>query len=234
MIKHSLFPTLVIQEQYAGKEEFKKIFMKKIFKYMTVEGYSNEYTNHVNIHHEETFAPLFGHVTVMIGQYLESLAIDPNVFDINIIKTWMNITKERHTPFHSHEDAHLSFTYYVHIPDNLEKPLVFASTPPHMNDPYYGMISFNSKEKNTYNAYEEAFTPKFGDTFVFPAKLNHYTVGYGVDEKDPGCKSVEDLMNRRICLAGDVLFTYKKNMPKPTGIQPTSNWRIFNEVHNDL
>lgn len=234
MIKHAIFPTLILQEQYPDKENFKKVFFKKIFKYMDVDGYSNEFTGHVNIHHEEAFAPLFGYVSKQIEEYLKTLAVDPNLFDINFIKTWMNITRERHTPFHSHEDAHLSFTYYVHIADELVKPLVFASTPPHMNDPYYGMISFNATESNIYNEYEHAFTPQMGDTFIFPAKLNHYTVGYGEDVKDVGVKTPEELSQRRICLAGDVLFTYKKNMPKPTGIQPTTNWRIFNEVHDNL
>jgi hypothetical protein len=227
MIRHALFPTLVLEDQYRDADKFKPIFLSKLMKYMTVDGYSNEYTGHVNIHHEEAFAPLFGYITGSIEEYLRTLAIDPEIFDINIVKTWMNITKERHTPFHSHEDAHLSFTYYANIPDQLEKPIVFSSTPPHMNDPYYGMIRFNSTEVNKFNAYDTGFAPTEGNLFVFPARLSHHTVGYGNSEFDEGCKSLDDLKQKRVCLAGDVFFTYRKVEAKPTGIQPSSNWRIF-------
>jgi len=229
MIKHAIFPTLVLQDRYKDQENFKPIFLKNLFKYFTMEGYSNEFSGHVYMHHEESYAPFFIAITKLIEEYVRTIGIDPNLFDVNIIKTWMNITKERQTPFHSHEDAHLSFTYYPHIPNKIEKPLVFASTPPHMNDPYYGMISFNANERNIYNEYEHAFTPSEGDIFVFPAKLNHYTIGYGEDVKDTGVKSMEDLLDRRVCLAGDILFTYREVQPKPTGIQPIQNWRIFRD-----
>jgi Putative 2OG-Fe(II) oxygenase len=235
MIKHAIFPTLIIQDQYPNAYEFKPIFMNKLMKYMTIDGFSSEFTGHVNIHHEEAYAPLFVYISEMIAEYVRAIGIDPEIFDINIIKTWMNITKERHTPFHNHEDAQLSFTYYANIPENLEKPLVFCNAPPHNNDPYYGMIKFNANETNRWNEYDHKFVPSEGDLFIFPSTLNHYTVGYGTEEPDTGCKHVSDLYTKRVCLAGDIIFTYRKNMPRPTGIQPTSNWRIFrNEIHNDL
>ena len=57
MIAHDLFPTLVAEFMYPDHDKFKPVFYEHIFKYMTPEGYSNEFTAHVNIHHEENFAP---------------------------------------------------------------------------------------------------------------------------------------------------------------------------------
>jgi len=55
MREHALFPTLLAEFEYPDKDNFKQIFYGKIFDYMSPEGYSNEFTGHVNLHHEPTF-----------------------------------------------------------------------------------------------------------------------------------------------------------------------------------
>jgi hypothetical protein len=125
MIAHSLFPTLICEFEYPKPKDFKKSFLKDIWNHMDPNGYSMEYTGHLSIHHEESFYPFFTYITVCVKQYLDRLSVDHSLFDINIVKTWMNITSTRSTPTHTHADAHIAFTYYVHMPDEVRKPIQF-------------------------------------------------------------------------------------------------------------
>jgi len=229
MKTHELFPTVVCSWDYPEQDEFAATFYANIFKYMTPDGFSSEFTGHVNIHHEESFGHLFLFATQCLKQYISQLNVDPEMFDLNIVKTWMNITKDRQTPIHSHADANYSFTYYINIPKDIPKPLRFynneASTH-NANDGYYCMSKFNSSEWNNYNSYTWQFEPQEGQLFVFPANLVHDTVGV-VLGKESGTKTVDELKQSRICIAGDFLLTYKVPTAKATGIQPVSNWRIF-------
>jgi hypothetical protein len=54
----------------------------------------------------------------------------------------------------------------------------------------------------------------------------HDTSG-GPIVSDPGVKTTDDLIDRRICIASDVLLTYKEKSAKSLGVQPVSNWRKF-------
>jgi hypothetical protein len=50
-----------------------------------------------------------------------------------------------------------------------------------------------------------------------------------VDEarKNSNSMTVEELNENRICLAADILLTYKDKTASPLGVQPVSNWRQF-------
>lgn len=232
MMIHPVFPTLITEHLYNQKEEFKQLFYDNIFKYMSDDGISNEETKHVNLHHEPAFSGLFTFASDSARQYVSALNVDPDLFEFNIVKTWMNITKDYSTPTHNHADAHMSFTYYINLPNDCAKPIRFYN---HTNrhEPYPGMIKFNNPIRwDLLNAYTWQFNPVEGQLFVFPASLPHDTVS---DNDGPqvgssleqGCKTVADLQQRRICLAGDILLTFKERANKPMGLQPVSEWRTF-------
>ena len=226
MIEHTLFPTLVGEFTYDQPTQFKSDFFEHIFDHTDEHGFSNEFTGHVTLHHEPSFAPLFVFATQAIRKYIARLHVDPDLFDINIVKTWMNITRNRSTPAHNHADAHMSFTYYIHIPENVIKPIRFYN---HVNrhEPFPGCIKFNRPSVwDWLNAYTWQFVPKEGNMFVFPATLAHDTVSPTQDE-EVGCHTVDDLKMTRICLAGDAVLTHRNLSNTPMGLQPIHNWRNF-------
>jgi hypothetical protein len=232
MIKHALFPTLVTEQYYNRKDDFKQVFFDKIFDYMNEDGISNEETNHVNLHHEPAFKDLFVFATESAKEYVAALNVQPELFDFNVVKTWMNITKSNSTPAHNHADAHISFTYYAHLDANCIKPIRFYNYKDR-HEPYPGLIKFNNPMVwDAFNSYTWEFFPKEGNLFVFPGNLSHDTVGYDTgpvvgSSLEQGCKNADDLANRRICLAGDILLTFKERSPKAMGLQPIHEWRKF-------
>ncbi len=230
MISHALFPTLIGQDEYPDHSDFKEVFYKNIFKYINENGYSSENTGHVNIHHEEEFEDFYRYITWSISKYLDHLSIDEKTYDINIVKSWLNVIKDRETPNHSHADAHYSFTYYVNLPDDAVQPIVFHTPKiPHPNEAYLAMFANNVKEWNFFNSYTWEFTPKEGDIFVFPAHLRHHTyMKDGIpSDKESSFENLEKIKTKRICIAGDIVLTYSEKQAKPTGLQPVSNWKSF-------
>lgn len=226
MISHALFPTLVAEFQYQRHEEFRDIFMDVGLKHFDQNGYSHEGTGHVTIHHEPAFEALFRYLSQCVVEYLNTLHVDSENFEINIVKSWLNVLCDNATPIHSHGDAHISFVYYVNLPEDKTQPIRFHSV---IKEPFVGCIRHNnSRDIWTHlNSYSWSFTPKQGTVFVFPATLTHDTIGKEIVKLDEPTKTKPDLFNRRISIASDVVLTYKQKMGKPLGIQPISNWRKF-------
>jgi hypothetical protein len=226
MIEHKLFPTLITEFHYPDKDNFKQIFIDNIFKFTTPEGYSEEKTGHVTLHHNKNFEQLFKFSTESVKQYVNRLHIDIDKFDFNVVKTWMNIKKTAKTQRHAHPDAHISFTYYINMPENCLLPIRFYHPEP--VEPYPGSIENNNTKKiwDEINSSTWSFTPKEGQLFVFPSMLQHDTIGENLFKKEPGINK-ENILQYRLCLAGDILLTYKDKTPSPIGIQPVKNWRKF-------
>lgn len=227
MITHALFPVLICEFHYTKHEEFKKIFLENGLKYFDKDGYSQEETGHVSIHHEPAFKELYKFLSSCVLHYLETLSVNSDNFDINIVKSWLNVLDKRATPRHAHRDAHVSFTYYVNTPEKQKQDITFYNYSPRM-EPFDGCILNNNSDKEwtIFNSYSWSFEPKEGTVYVFPAQIMHDTSG-GPITADAGVKTVDDLMNRRICIASDALLTYKEKSAKSLGIQPVSNWRKF-------
>lgn len=226
MISHALFPTLVGEWKHSNPESIKEIFFKNALRHFDEYGYSMETTGNVDLHLDPQFDPLFTFVAQCAQEYIDKVSLDRSVFDLNLIKTWLNVITEFHTPYHNHQDAHLSFVYYVQIPEGLDKPIYFSSE--HKpNELYHGMTNANIVDWNTWNSPTWFFKPQEGQLFMFPGKLYHHTGGYGSGQPDLGCKTLEDLKPRRISIAGDFLLTYNRRIGRAYGIQPVSNWRQF-------
>jgi uncharacterized protein (TIGR02466 family) len=227
MIVHPIFPVLVCEFEYPNHEEFKQLFLNQGLKNFNEEGYSSEETAHVTLHHEEEYAELYKFASESTKQYLEALSVDSDVFNVNVVKSWLNVLENSPSPMHSHRDAHLSFTYYVNTPEKSNQPIRFYNYEPRM-EPFPGCIRHNntSNKWNAFNSYTWQFLPKQGNLFVFPSYIMHDTVCPN-PKKEEGVTSVESLEKKRICIAGDVLLTYKDKTSKTLGLQPISNWKRF-------
>jgi hypothetical protein len=225
MIHHALFPTLVGEFNNQNHEIDKKVILDNALKHFT-NGYSMETTGNVDIHLDPPFDPFFSFIAKSVGTYMDALSIRKDTFDVNLIKTWFNITKEFHTPAHSHADAHISFVYYVNIPEGVNKPIFFKGKQP--NELFYGLSTDNHETWNQYNTPTWYFNPSEGTLFVFPGSLMHWTGGEGSGTPDNPVTTRNDLIQKRFAIAGDFLLTYKNNkLKKPYGIQPVSNWKRY-------
>jgi hypothetical protein len=223
---HALFPTLFLEEVNSNHDHMKAVVMPAVLKHTDQDGYSDESTGHVTLHHDLLFEPIFSMATSMAKQYCEVMQVDPSNFDFNIVKSWFNIIKNRSTPFHSHADAHLSFVYYINVPSECAQPIQFYAA----NDkyePFPGFARFNDPaEWNVFNSYAWSFPASEGTMYLFPASMNHDTLGK-TTTCDLGIKTIEDAKTHRISLAGDIVLTYKEKSSKALGLQPKRNWRTF-------
>lgn len=222
---HLIFPTLVLETKHNNHEFIKDLYFEKAFKYMDENGYSFEET-HNCIHHEESLKDLFIFATKSAQKYLDLMNIEYNLFDFNLIKSWMNIVHERGNIPHAHYESHLSFVYYVNIPKGMEIPIRFYLSHHQKNVPWQKMYEL-AKIKNEANSFMCDFYPKEGMMLVFPSSLYHGAFGNNGDIKDAFSTNLNELKKRRISIAGDFILTFKDTTLVPAGIQPVKNWRLF-------
>jgi len=230
MKTHAIFPVTVCEFNYPKANEFKNNLSKSIFKHLNDKGFSDELTGHVSIHHDPEYNDLFCFLQKCVTEYLTILNINSNNFEINFVKSWFNIIKNRNTPKHSHGDAHISITYYANVPENCIQSIKFDNYFERM-EPFPGCMMWNNINNiwNPLNSYSWEFSPKQGNVFIFPSKLMHCTSGEPVKNPfDNGIKTIDDVYEHRICIASDVLLTYKNKKALPLGLQPIENWRTFN------
>ena len=230
MIQHAIFPTLIGQWHYNDSVKFKKTIQKTAIKYLDKHGFSNESTGHVTIHHEPKFKNFYTFVSDSLKEYIQTLNVDPERFDLNLVKSWFNIIKDTNTPHHNHGDAHVSFVYYINLPTNIQKNLHFCRTHPIHNDLFYGMLKYNNNGQwNSFNALGYNFAVEEGQLYIFPGSLFHENtdVNTSAQYENAGVKSKEDLYTRRVSIAGDFILTFKESMALPLGLQPIKNWKVF-------
>jgi hypothetical protein len=226
VVEHVLFPTLVVETFNEEHEALKKIFENKIFDYTDDDGFSSEMTGHLTMHHEEAFRPVFEMASRSARTYIKRMNIDPDLYQFNLVKSWMNIVRERPTPMHAHRDAHLSFVYYLNIPKDADTSIMFEREG-NRHEPFPGCIKFAPPSVWTWlNSYSWSLVPREGLMFTFPSSLVHGTLARS-DKGDKGFFSIKDYRRHRVAIAGDFLLTYKDKQAKPLGLQPVENWRTF-------
>ena len=185
-----------------------------------------ETTGDVDLHLDDNFSSIFSFAAKCAIEYLTALRLDAKLHDVILVKSWLNAIKEFNTPLHNHADAHLSFVYYVHTPEEYTKKIVFQKPEP-PNELYHGMMSSGITEWNIMNSQTWWMEAKEGTLYMFPGKLHHMTNGYGNGQPDSRVETVEDLKDRRISIAGDFILTYRNKSARAYGIQPMSNWKIY-------
>ena len=125
MNNHALFPVLVSEFHYDEHKQFKNIFFNSVFDHLNDRGVSDESTGHVTIHHDDRYKYLYTFVVSCIKEFIKTYNVNPELFDINIVKSWLNITGGQSNPNHNHADAHIAFVYYVHVPENVYNSIRF-------------------------------------------------------------------------------------------------------------
>ena len=128
-------------------------------------------------------------------------------------------------------DAHLSFSYYINVPDELVFSIFFRNRElgDNWNDVNNAILRVNVMEANEFNSEIYNIIPEEGDLLVFPSKLMHGVMKLDdeIKHKEDPFYEIEDLKTMRVCIAGDILLTYKDLQPLPLGLQPIKNWKTF-------
>jgi hypothetical protein len=222
-IYHYMFPSLILEKNNPDSDEVKTSVESSIFNHISEDGWAGEPSGFVTLHLDPAFDKLFKFVAIAVNDYIARMYVDPNDFDCYIVKTWANITKNDPNPIHNHADAHLSFVYYVNIPDFAKNPILFHN---HANrhQLFPGFTGWNSKEWDMLNSGTWRFFPAEGNVMVFPATMNHETVGDPSGPADTGVNTLDELRQHRVSIAGDIILTYKKTSKNPLGLQPVTNW----------
>jgi hypothetical protein len=224
--RHALFPVLVGEAFNENHEDMKQQLENAAMNHLDENGLSNERTGHVDLHLDPAFNGLMKFVTLAAKEYIATHMFHPDTFDFNIVKTWMNIIKDEGNPRHAHADAHLSFCYYINVPDDANTGITFHNYTDRI-EPFPGCILHNNpQEWNVFNSYAWSFPVKEGQLLIFPSRLQHHVEGSG-DQPKIGVQSIEELSAKRVSLAGDIVLTYKEKAAKHLGLQPIQNWRVF-------
>lgn len=217
-----LFPTLVATEAYKSHSEFKHTFFNNLPKYIREDGITGEHSGNVDLHLNPDFEEFFKFVSGVAEEYIDTLVGSKDMWQPWLVKTWFS---DFCVPAHNHEDAHLSFVYYVNVPKEAKRPLHFLPPVDRANDLTSGMFLAYEHTKaveynNQYNCNSVVFNPVEGTLVLFPAKLSHMVE----NTKDEQPANMED---RRISLAGDFVLTFKEKQARSMGLQPISSWRNF-------
>ncbi len=222
-----MFPTAVTSHECERHSEFKDIFLKRMPEHCAEHEsggiYSGEASGHVYVHTDEHLKDLFSFIGDGIRSHLEAIDFDHSRVDIYIVKTWISVTDTNTvTPVHAHATSHLSFVYYMQMPENADGLGFQILKNP--NEMFYGAFSASTprqksliNEYNHLNANQYVVRSQEGQLLVFPSDLAHGTVKFG----DMGS-------TQRIAIAGDVLLVFNEEMPNyATGVFNPASWRRF-------
>lgn len=228
MDTYDLFPVLVGSDSYSEHEEFKKAFFDNIHKYTREDGITGEASGHVDLHTNPDFEKFFQYVSGVCNEYVSKLVGTEDIWDLWLVKTWFS---DFNVPMHDHADAHLSFVYYVNVPEEKNDPIHFFQPKGHLNDLTNGMFLPTPtipavKEHNHYNCSAVTYPALEGNLLIFPSKLYHAVESHKTFKPTVTIKGESAIM-RRISLAGDFILTFKENTARSMGLQPISNWRKF-------
>jgi len=225
MEMYNLFPTMVLDAENSKHQELKTSVMPKLIKYIGEDGYSGETKSPMNLQQDSDLSELYSFITHAARMYLTGLCLDPDDFNFNITKSWMNAIQNFSIGYHCHPDAHLSCSYYMNVPKDYAHKIVFHNYGDR-HEPYPGCIRMNNpSEWNSFNSYTWGFEPKEGHLFLFPSNLSHSVDSPGTE--DTPMKTLKDLKSRRISIATDIILTYKNKQARSIGFQPVSEWRTF-------
>jgi hypothetical protein len=231
MIRHMIFPTLITEFSYDFPQKFKDTFFSKVYQHVDENGNSNEKTGHVTLHHDQDFKPLYKFIHNSLTEFVSSYGTDPQQIDIYIVKSWLNIIRDVQTPYHNHADAHISFVYYVNIPDDIVEPIRFFADDKGRYEPYNGFCKFanHSNQWTHINSVCWEFFPVEGHLLVFPSKIPHDTQLRSSTPKNMDSPNIpiENLKRKRISIAGDAVITFREKTAVAMGLQPVKNWRKF-------
>ena len=205
----NIFPTTIYVGQMEGHEKYKsdfyKLYPKFDYEESDIDNTVSENIVKPLIHLEDTLDDLFKEVINHVRNYVCDVLEYRDIFDYAITKSWLSRArrKEDEIRCHIHSTSHVSFAYYLNMPDNAHciefenicsKNILFGA----MN------IADDNKERTVVNKYNELNAQNFflhppeGTIALFPSSLCHGTRFTG-----------ENFSGERLAIVGDVTTILK-------------------------
>lgn len=224
-----IFPTVISKAKIDITEQDKQNIFDIVYNNIDENGYSMDFLGYTKIHHEKSLEHIYKQVVSLIREHLSFMNVDHTNIDINIVKSWLNLTEERVNTRHNHSEAHYSFTIYPNVPEHAKKYLRLFRKEKHPNEIYEGFFDNCCNEWELQNSSSCQFLPEEGDVFIFPSSMDHDTVL--MDGSTPsGMENVKDydhIKDMRICIGGDVIFTSNIKTNNHRILQPIADWKTF-------
>lgn len=224
----NFFPTTAYIAELENHQEYKKSFYEIYPKFdWEDDRFNNTVSENVGnplLHLEETLDPLFDDIINHIKNYAHNVLLLKDVFNFNITKTWLSRARNSFTeiPWHIHSTSHISFAYYLNMPDKSHS-LRFSNK----EQPNSLFLGMTKEEKNSdlslikgYNEINcETFfmVPAEGDLVIFPSKTSHSTGSMDSNFK-----------GERLALVGDVTLILKEDhLSHSMGYIDPQYWKTY-------
>lgn len=223
-----IFPVVIGKDIINLDSKYKEILKKNILdqeiKNKNINVPSAAWTGDVNnneyLHKSKIFNELFLKINKKIQLYIDALGYKVENLNIYFQRSWATVSKKsQHIAMHAHLQSHLSFAYYLSLPEGSGK-LEF-----HNERSYNELIngSFSkaelllnlTKNLNEFNTPNLNFNIKENEIYFFPSKLKHRT-------------TIGNNSEPRISLSSDIVVTLKEDMINTElGMADISNWTKF-------
>jgi hypothetical protein len=224
----NFFPTTA----YIGKIENHNTYKKEFYKvYPKFDWEEDEYDVTVSenignplIHLENSLNSLFEDIVSHIKNYSHNILLLKDIFDFTITKTWLSRSRRSkdEIPWHIHSTSHISFVYYINIPNNSHSLKFLNQNQP--NSLFLGMSSDNRNHsrrliRNYNNVNCETFfiTPMEGNVIIFPSKTTHST-----------SSMISNFEGERLAVVGDVTLVLKEeHLSHSMGYIHQKYWKTY-------
>lgn len=243
---HTLFPTLALEDSsFTLHEEMREAFWKNHSKHVyhedNYQGYSGpDGYGRVLSHHDLDLEPLWCYIIGQCKNYINLMGVDPTQFVYSITKGFVNVLDDNHgNPIHHHAETHLSYIYYINVPENVNQKICFHDLRMRY-EPWQG-FSTATKKSPEWSPHQGNWWPieiKENMCLIFPGNLPH-SVAYFDGNKDSTLEydtrinlkidpnNLEDLKRSRISIVGDVFLSTINTNEYWNALQPLQNWRHF-------
>ena len=199
---HEVFPLVIYQGNIDCHDRFKQ-YTRELQQYW-FNGYENEspeYSGRIFLHADSKYEMFFDDLKKNIDEYFKELNVDHTKLSYFISKSWVGYHNKEIPQLnpHYHNEANISFVYYLKSSDKSDKFCVSQRS--NINENTGGLFE-PSDQRNTllgYNKYNCNFytiTPTEGSVLLFPSNIYPHTLES--EERD-----------ERIVIAGDVRVTLK-------------------------
>jgi hypothetical protein len=229
---HKLFPTTIYKDHRETSIEEKDMWENIILENLNEQGRTQDWLGFSHIHHYEEAKPIFEWIVRGIRRYLMHFNIYSGDIDINVTKSFINLTRDSQTPEHEHSENHITFTYYPHVAQGREQNLrIYNESFTHPNEPYTHLFAqLHDGNYNLLNSLSESIIINEGDLIVMPSKLRHSTEHVDGRKAVVGTESFDkdNLFDSRICIAGDCVLTKRAGADGLWRLlNPVEEWRKF-------
>lgn len=229
-----LFPTTVAKYWRPTPENEKETWFDLYLKHSDNEGKSHDFLGFEELHLEPSVENFYSK-TLKLGldQYFNALKIMQEDFDVYVTKSFFNVTTQQSINEHDHAENHLSFVYYPHIGEGLERNLmVRTNNYKHPNEPYPQFFANIVKPGHwdSLNSLYMRLPVKEGDLYIFPSDLRHNIEHKPGDTNQnqvgmKGYNSREELLNSRFCVAGDMMIIRNHTRAYQRMLPPIDKWQ---------